>query len=80
MTDNQIIADLQNIFRKVFDEPNLHISKETTMEDIAAWDSLHNVMLIDEIESRFNLEFELDDLMDMNDVDAIIKKIISKKA
>jgi acyl carrier protein len=79
MTENQLLEELQQVFKQVFDDPELVISSETTMDDIPAWDSLHNVMIIDKMEQKFHVKFELDDMFDMNSVGAIMQKIISKK-
>lgn len=53
----EIIEDLQKIFREIFDEENLTISRDTTAEDIDDWDSLTHMQLIVEIEKRFRIKF-----------------------
>ena len=79
MTENQFFDTLQQVFKQVFDDPQLEITKDTTMDEISAWDSLHNVMLIDKVEQAFDVKFELDDMFDMNSVKSIMDKIKSKR-
>ena len=40
MTANEILSNLQVIFRDVFDEENLIITGKTCADDIEDWDSL----------------------------------------
>lgn len=78
MTDNGILGQLQQLFIRVFNDPQIKINRETTMEDVPAWDSLHNVMLIEEIENAFNVKFELDDMLEIDGIHSIIEKIKQK--
>ena len=43
MTRNEVLLKLQEIFRDIFDEANMHIENETNAEDIEDWDSLNHV-------------------------------------
>lgn len=78
MNDNQLTDKLQQIFSKVFNDNDLRIDPATTMDEIDQWDSLHNVMLIDEIEKAFNIQFELDELLQIDGVSSILGLIKSK--
>ncbi len=51
MTKEQILADVQDIFRDVFDEEDLVIKDETNADDIEDWDSLAQVRLTVAIEN-----------------------------
>lgn len=53
----EIIEELQVIFREIFDEEDLVISRDTVAEDIEDWDSLTHVQLIIEIEKRYGIKF-----------------------
>lgn len=52
-----IIKELQEIFREIFDDDELVISNETTADDIDDWDSLTHMQLIVEIEKKYNIRF-----------------------
>lgn len=53
----EIIEELQEIFREIFDEDDLAISRDTTAEDIEDWDSLTHMQLIIEIEKKYGIKF-----------------------
>ena len=53
----EIIEELQEIFREIFDEDELVISRDTTSEDIEDWDSLTHMQLIVEIEKKYGIKF-----------------------
>lgn len=53
----EIIEELQEIFREIFDDEDLVLSRETTADDIEDWDSLTHMQLIVEIEKKYNIKF-----------------------
>lgn len=55
MTDLQ--NQLQDIFRDVFDDDELTISRSTSAADVDGWDSLMHINLIIAIEKAFNVKF-----------------------
>ena len=69
---------LNKIFCDVFNDENIIITDDTTAEDIEDWDSLSNITLIAEIEDAFNIEFSMQELMNIKNVGAMIN-IINKK-
>jgi acyl carrier protein len=50
-------GDLQDVFRRVFDDDDLAISASTSAEDIDGWDSMAHINLIIAIEKRFKIKF-----------------------
>ena len=53
----EIIEELQEIFREIFDDDDLVLSRETKAEDIEDWDSLTHMQLILEIEKKYGIKF-----------------------
>lgn len=53
-------------------------SDELTMNDVSAWDSLTHMDLIVSIEEGLEIEFSMDDIMEMKDIKSI-KTIVSNK-
>ena len=49
----QILIKLQNIFRLIFDDNELHINYKSNAEDIDEWDSLNQIKIILECEKEF---------------------------
>ncbi len=79
MTDtNKIWNDLNEIFREVFKNENLKISNSTKNTDIDGWTSLNHAILIDALEKKFGLTFDLDEILTMQTVEDIFKTIESK--
>lgn len=48
---------LQEIFRDVFDDETIEITRDMTADDIEAWDSLTHFELIMAIEMEFGIKF-----------------------
>ena len=74
----QLLAKIQTIFINVFKKENLIITPATSAEDIDKWDSLNHVLLLNEIEKEFNIQFDLEELLNFKTVEDILKSIASK--
>jgi acyl carrier protein len=55
-------SDLQDVFRRVFDDDDLTISDLTSAEDIDGWDSMAHINLIIAIESKFKIKFSVSEI------------------
>ncbi len=75
MLDSKIFEIIKNTF------PNStkNINTNTTANDVDEWDSLGHIMLIQAIETEFNIQFNLDELLEFNSVGDIINAVASKK-
>ena len=80
MTKEQILADVQEIFRDVFDEEELVITDETNAEDIEDWDSLAQVRLTVAIEKKFGIKFGFGELTALHNVGEMLELIDKKMA
>ena len=49
--------DLQEVFRRVFDDDDLTISDSTSADDIDGWDSMAHINLIIATEKHFGIRF-----------------------
>ena len=70
---------LKNIFINIFQIQNKDINHNSSMKNIEKWDSLNHIGLINEIEEKFNLQFNDEDLVKMTNFKIIINKIITIK-
>lgn len=77
MSDN-IKTELNNIFRSVFDNPNIQITDDTTSNDIIGWDSFSHINLISTIEIHFDIEFTQSEAFGFKTVGELIQSIESK--
>lgn len=71
---------LQEVFRDVFDDEEIEIERDTTAEDIDAWDSLTHVQLIVAVEKEFQVKFSTVEVMKMKNVGEFIDLIDRKLA
>ncbi len=47
----------QDVFRNVFDDPEILLHDDLTAEDVPGWDSLAHINLIVAVEKRFKIKF-----------------------
>jgi len=78
MDKNQILEEVQEIFREVLDNDEIEINFETVAEDIEEWDSLSHIQLIVAIEKHFKIKFNSKELMEWNTVGDMIDCISNK--
>ena len=72
MEDADILARLTVICRKVFNLPDAKIDVETNAEIIEEWNSLSHLILIDQVEREFSVQFSLGDLMELKSIGDLI--------
>jgi acyl carrier protein len=80
MNDTEIMAALVPIFRNVFDNDRLTITRDTTAEDIADWDSMTNITLAIEVESHFRVKFKTAEMEELRTVSDLIALVQSRMA
>jgi acyl carrier protein len=68
-----IASDIFELIKSTFPNSTVKIDEKTTASDVDEWDSLGHIMLIQAIEEKFNIEFDLDELLDINNVGDIIQ-------
>ena len=62
------MESLQEIFRIVFDDATLRISRDQTANDIDGWDSLSHVNLITAVEASFKVRFTQRELLRLKNI------------
>jgi acyl carrier protein len=73
---DQKIAEAFNV---VFEVPVDQVTDALTPQDVTGWDSLGHVRLVNQLQEQFGLEFEVDEVMRMENVGEI-KKILAARA
>tara|TARA_Y100000310_G_scaffold203470_1_gene203697 strand:+ start:1813 stop:2052 length:240 start_codon:yes stop_codon:yes gene_type:complete len=66
---------LYSIISKVMDVPESEINDQTSPENIESWDSLNLYMLIDDIETEFNVKFILEEILEIKNVGDFKKQL-----
>jgi acyl carrier protein len=75
-----IVAKLQDVFRKVLNQPSLVLTRELTAADVKGWDSLKHIELIVSVEGLFGVRFKTAEVGSLNNVGDLIDKVTSKLA
>ena len=66
---------LYSIISKVMDVPESEINDQTSSETVKALDSLNLYMLIDDIETEFNVKFILEEILEIKNVGDFKKQL-----
>jgi len=78
-----MLAELTPIFHEVFDDDSIVITRQTTANDIDAWDSLSHMNMVMAVELKFGIRFALGELQTLKNVGDLIdlteKKLAKKK-
>ena len=72
------LAKLTPIFQQVFEDESVVINRETTADDIDAWDSLSHINLVIAVEMEFKIRFALGELQALKNVGEMVD-LIEKK-
>jgi len=59
---------LYDIISKVFSVQISEINDESSPETIEYWDSFNGLILVDELESNFNIKFSVSEIIDVKNV------------
>ena len=78
MDKNQVLEEVQEIFRDVLDNEEIEIKFETVADDIEEWDSLSHIQLIVAIEKHFKIKFTSKELLEWKSVGDMIDCISNK--
>ena len=78
LSEEEILAQVQNIFREVFNDNTLIITYSTTAADIEEWDSLEQINLLVAKEKHFNIKFDIDEVINLTNVGDMVRVIKNK--
>ena len=77
-----IMTELNGIFRQLFEDESLMVTRTTTADDIDDWDSITHMILVTAVEKKFGIKFSLVELTTLNmvgDMADLIEKKLSEK-
>ena len=78
MTREEVQAQLTEIFRKLFKNPELILNDELTAKDVKGWDSLNHINLIVATEKSFKIKFTTKEIQGLPNVGKLIDVIHTK--
>lgn len=74
-SNENILADLQSIFRVKFSDQTIIINETTTADDIKMWNSLTHMGLMFSIEQHYNISFSLDEVISFQSIGDLVNTI-----
>lgn len=78
MEAQQVISQLNEIFRDVLDNDDINLSSETTADDIEEWDSLNHIQLVVAIEKKFKIRFNASEIQSWKNISELVAGIQDK--
>ncbi len=79
MSDQDHVLDkVREAFHRAFDVDPKCVSMQTTDSDISAWDSAGHLSLAANLEEVFDINLDVDELMEMESVQKIVSIITPK--
>ncbi len=82
MTDAEIYAELNTVFRQVLEDDSIELTPTTTAEDVEGWDSMNHIFIVVELEKRFGVKFhaaEMEELKNVGELATLVKQKLAKK-
>ena len=71
-----IESDLFKIFAKVFELTDKSINMNMSQQNLESWDSLNHILLIVEIEKRFDMKFKVGEIGELDTVNKIFERVL----
>jgi len=71
------MGKFEKIFSEVFDIPESKIHDDIKYQEIEKWDSLNHLNFTSRLEEEFDIELDMDEIIDMSSVKKI-KEILKK--
>ena len=71
----------EKVFEIIANVLNVNVTEitlESTVGDFPSWDSLGQLNILQSVQDEFDVEFEPEEMMDIEDVNDIIKAVKSK--
>ena len=79
METEEILRELDTIFRDILKNENIALTPATTAKDVEGWDSLTNMRLITAIEKHYNIRCGLREILKFKHVGDLCASIQAKK-
>lgn len=78
LTKNEILGQVNDIFKEVLENDKIKIQETTTGDDIEEWDSLTHLQLVVAIEKHFKIRFTSSEIINFNNVGEMCDGIVNK--
>lgn len=78
MNKEEILKQVEEVFRSVLDDETLVLNMETTADDVEDWDSLSHIQLVVGLEKHFHIKFTSKEILSWQNVGEMIDSIAAK--
>jgi acyl carrier protein len=75
-----LLSEITAIIREILRDNELEAASTTRFEDLTGWDSMDLVAVVVEIESRFDVQFELVEIDRLTTIGDLLRMIVAKQA
>ena len=75
---DRVLPKVREAFKTVFDIEPQSLTLETSAGDIPGWNSLGHLSLTTHFEQTFGITFDVDELMEMENVREIVRIVLAK--
>jgi acyl carrier protein len=75
---SEIIKQVNNIFIKLFEDESIVLFEHSDTSDIEAWDSLNHIQVITAVEKHFEIRFDLNELLNFQNIGDLCRGVQSK--
>jgi len=72
------IEEITPVFREVFDDDSINLTRSMTADDVEEWDSLTHMNLVIALELKFKIKFALGELQTLKNVGEMLDLINRK--
>lgn len=74
-----VLQKVIEIVASVCEVDKTEVTPDSTVGDFPAWDSMGHLSILSQVEENFEISFEPEEMMEIEDVNDIVKAIESKK-
>lgn len=78
MDAREVFSRLDRVFQEVFDDGSIHVTPQTTANDIEDWDSLEHITLISAVEREFRMKFKMGEISSMKNVGEMAQIVMER--
>lgn len=74
-----MMEEVRDVFRRVFEQDDLHVTRETVAADVPGWDSLMHVTLLLTVERELGVRFTTSEIAGLQNVGEIADLVVAKR-
>lgn len=78
MDFQEIIKHVNKIFIELFEDDTIVLNENSDTSTIEAWDSLNHIQVITAIEKHFKIRFDLNDLLNFQNIGDLCRGVQAK--